>query len=172
MKNTSGDSIVITELETKDREKVQHLLVESYRQYGQHFTLEEWTDYVNALVSSIDNSNANLILVAKDGEEVLGSLQVFESSEKAYDLPELQIFSPIIRMLAVHPNARNRGVAQKLLKEVIRRAAVQGAESIYLHTPDFMSEAKRLYEKFGFKQDLSKELTGDKDTVRCYRYDL
>ena len=41
---------------------------------------------------------------------------LFQSSEKAYRSQNLQIFSPIIRLLAVHPEARGRGDRTRIIK--------------------------------------------------------
>ncbi len=68
----------------------------------------------------------------------------FRSSEKAYQRPELQIYFPIIRLLAVHPEARGRGVAQELLKASVHYAKSKGQPTLYLHSGDRMHKAIRL----------------------------
>jgi len=68
--------------------------------------------------------------VAKTDQHILGTLQLFETSEKAYQRPELQIFSPIIRLLAVHPNTRGCGVAQELLKASVQYAKSKGSNKL------------------------------------------
>jgi len=55
--------------------------------------------------------------VAKCGDDILGGLQLFTDSEKAYRLPELNIQSTIVRLLGVNPNGSGLGVARKLLHE-------------------------------------------------------
>lgn len=172
MKKVSGDPIVINELEDEDTEKAQHLLVESYKQYEAYFAPEDWTKYINGIMKSVVTPNADTILVAKAGEDILGSVQLFQSSAEAYNRPDLQIFAPIVRLLAVHPKARGRGVAKKLLKAVIKQAKMEGASNIYLHSPDFMETAVQLYKNFGFKQDQSKEFVDGGGTIRCYRFDI
>jgi len=172
MKKVSDEPIVVSELEEEDTAKTQHLLVESYKQYEEHFYPEDWTKYIDEIMKSVVTLNADTILVAKSGEDILGSVQLFQSSEKAYNRPELQIFSPIVRLLAVHPEARGHGVAQKLMKAVIRKAKMEGVSSIYLHSPDFMSGAVQLYKNLGFKQDQSKDFVDGGGTIKCYRLDI
>lgn len=165
--------IVVTELVEKDKEIVRRILIESYQQYESEYKSPEvWQDYLADITASIDNPQVDKILVAKSGEDVLGTLQLFQSSEKAYERPELEIFSPIIRLLGVHPNARGRGVAQELLKASIDYAKEQGATSLYLHSSDIMHKAIRLYEWFGFKRDFSKEFHNHDNLVKCFRLDL
>lgn len=168
-----GSTITIDTLREHEKNQVRHLLVESYSQYQESYANpQDWLDYAANLKASVDNQKVNKILVARDGEVVLGTLQLFTDSEAAYNKPELEISSPIIRMLAVSPEARGKGIAQALLKESINYAREKGANHIYLHTSDKMASAVRLYEWLGFKRDTSKEFNKLNFIVKCYRYDL
>jgi GNAT superfamily N-acetyltransferase len=165
--------IIIDEIKEEEKEKVRHLLVESYQQYAHTYTNQEsWKEYLVNIKASVDNPDVDKILVAKSGQQILGTLQLFESSEKAYQRPELYIFSPIIRLLAVHPTARGRGVAQELLKAGADYAKSKGATQLYLHSGDRMAKAIRLYEWLGFKRDQSKEFMNNDILVKCFRLDL
>lgn len=167
------NQIIIDELVEDEKETVRRLLVESYQQYEHEYTNpHQWEDYLANIKASVDNPDVKKILIAKNNVNILGTLQLFESSEKAYQKPELQIFSPIIRLLAVHPQARGRGVAQELLKAGLHFAKSQGANKLYLHTGDKMQKAIRLYEWFGFKRDQTKEFMNNDILVKCYRFDL
>ncbi|MED4403450.1 GNAT family N-acetyltransferase [Metabacillus fastidiosus] len=168
-----SNQILISELVDEEREIVRSLLIESYQQYEEEYSAPElWQEYLENIRSSVDNPYIDKIFVAKDGEEILGTIQIFKSSEEAYGKPELQIFSPIIRLLAVHPNARSRGVAQQLLDTSINYAKSIGAVSLFLHTSNKMQKAIRLYEWLGFKRDKEKEFEGKDVLVMCYRLDL
>jgi len=57
---------------------------------------------------------------------------------------------PEIRLLAVAPAARGRGVGTALMEECLRRARAAGACAIGLHTVDVMEVAVRMYERMGF----------------------
>ncbi|MFY0758071.1 GNAT family N-acetyltransferase [Metabacillus dongyingensis] len=160
-------------LEEHDRETVRQLLIESYSQYEKEFTSpESWQTYLENITSSVDNVQIDRILVAKLGQSVIGTLQLFETSKTAYGRPELEISSPIVRLLAVHPDARGRGVAQALLKESLIYAKSKGADSLYLHSSDVMHKAIQLYEWLGFTRDYSKEFKNQNILVKCYRFDL
>jgi GNAT superfamily N-acetyltransferase len=165
--------VIIEELAEEEKETVRQLLVESYQQYERDYTNQHhWEEYLASIKASVDNPNVKKILIAKSNNQILGTLQLFESSEKAYQKPELQIFSPIIRLLAVHPEARGKGVARELIKAGLQFAKSQGAKQLYLHTGDKMQKAIRLYEWFGFKRDQSKEFKNNDILVKCYRFDL
>jgi len=55
-----------------------------------------------------------------------------------------------VRLLAVAPEARGRGVGVTLMRECIRRARQTGALALTLHTTEIMAAAMRLYERMGF----------------------
>lgn len=168
-----SNQIEVAELREEDREIVRRVLIESYLQYENDYDNPQvWKDYLAEITSSIDNPRVDKILVAKSNQQVLGTLQLFKSSEKAYEKPELGIVSPIIRLLGVHPDARGRGVAQELLKASVEYAKEQGSTSLYLHSSDRMHRAIRLYEWLGFKRDQSKEFQNHDILVKCYRLDL
>lgn len=168
-----SNQIEVAELREEDREIVRRVLIESYLQYENDYDNPQvWKDYLAEITSSIDNPRVDKILVAKSNQQVLGTLQLFKSSEKAYEKPELGIVSPIIRLLGVHPDARGRGVAQELLKSSVNYAKEQGSTSLYLHSSDRMHRAIRLYEWLGFKRDQSKEFQNHDILVKCYRLDL
>ncbi|PLS05381.1 GNAT family N-acetyltransferase [Neobacillus cucumis] len=167
------NQIIIEELLEKEKEAVRQLLVESYQQYEYEYKNPQvWKDYLTNIEASVDNPNVEKILIAKSDDRILGTLQLFLTSEKAYQRPELQIFSPIIRLLAVHPEARGRGIAQELIKAGLEFAKSQGAKALYLHTGDKMQKAIRLYKWLGFKRDQKKEFYNTDVLVKCYRYDL
>ncbi len=167
------DWIIVSELKEEDKEIACRVLIESYQQYENEYSDPHiWQEYLANIETSFDNPHVDKILVAKSRNEVLGTLQLFQSSEKAYGKPELEIFSPIIRLLGVHPKARGRGVARALLQSSIKYAVEQGSNHLYLHSSDKMHKAIQLYEWLGFKRDLSKEFFNHDILVKCYRLDL
>lgn len=60
---------------------------------------------------------------------------------------------PEVRLLAVPPAERGRGIAEGLMRECVRRARAAGAATLTLHTTDMMAAAVRLYERLGFTRD-------------------
>ncbi|MCM3601183.1 GNAT family N-acetyltransferase [Robertmurraya korlensis] len=172
-KNQENDWIIVSELQEEDKEIACRVLIESYQQYEKEYSDPLiWQEYLANIETSFDNPHVDKILVAKSRKEVLGTLQLFQSSEKAYGKPELEIFSPIIRLLGVHPKARGRGVARALLQSSIKYAKEQRFHHLYLHSSDKMYKAIQLYEWLGFKRDLSKEFFNHDILVKCYRLDL
>jgi ribosomal protein S18 acetylase RimI-like enzyme len=66
-----------------------------------------------------------------------------------------------IRMLAVDPQARGRGVGEALVRECLNRAALppHSAHTMVLHTQPLMVAAQRLYERLGFVRVPERDLT-------------
>ncbi|HXJ78349.1 MAG TPA: GNAT family N-acetyltransferase [Candidatus Methylomirabilis sp.] len=56
----------------------------------------------------------------------------------------------VIRLLAVHPEARGRGIGRLLTEECIARARVGGSTAVGLHTTELMAVARAMYERMGF----------------------
>lgn len=165
--------ITIDILQENEKKDVGCLLVECYSQYQDSYDEhKDWLDYATDLADSVNNPSVDRFLVAKDEEGILGTLQLFVDSESAYNNSDLQIHSPIIRMLAVSPAARGKGIAQALIKESIEYAREKGAKQIYLHSTDKMAQAIRLYEWLGFERDLSKEFYKLNFLVKCYRLNI
>lgn len=58
-----------------------------------------------------------------------------------------------IELMAVHPNHRKKGIGKKLLEAILKQFKKANLEEVYLFCPATAVEAKRLYEKLGFKVD-------------------
>ncbi|MCY1186320.1 hypothetical protein D9M73_271820 [compost metagenome] len=110
--------------------------------------------------------------MAKRGNEILGGLQLFTDSEKAYGLPELTIHSTIVRLLGVHPQGRGLGIAKKLLHESFAFARARQDQALYLHSGDIMQVAINLYLSLGFVRDESKDFRKGDTLVKGFRHDL
>jgi len=57
----------------------------------------------------------------------------------------------VILRVAVHPEARNRGVASLLLQEALQMLRGKEVRCVELDVEIIKTEVKRLYERFGFK---------------------
>lgn len=62
-----------------------------------------------------------------------------------------------VRMLAVLPAARRRGVGTALVLACIVQARHEGRHRVCLHTTPWMSGARRIYEELGFRRDPERD---------------
>lgn len=165
--------ITISSLLEKDKEQVTAVLLEGYSQYRESYGEEDWLEYSNTIIKSLDNPNIEKTYVAKVDDKIVGSVQIFLSAQLAYDWEEqIIINAPIIRLLVVHPEARGHGIAQKLIEECLHFSKKQHAKQLFLHTTDLMENAIQLYEKLGFIRQPSKDRNKHNRLVKCYAIDV
>ncbi|WP_312857320.1 GNAT family N-acetyltransferase [Neobacillus endophyticus] len=90
------------------------------------------------------------VFVAAEKEEIVGSVVLFPPQMDAYQGLTHSSESPEIRMLAIDPHARKKGIAEALVLRCIQSCQEAGYASVGLHTADFMKSAMRLYHRLGF----------------------
>lgn len=96
MNNNLTSQISVEELVEEEKEKVQTLLIDSYQQYEHSFSDPEfWRGYLDDIKSSLENPYVDRILVAKQGQEIVGTVQLFKTAEKAYKRMEVPIYAPL-----------------------------------------------------------------------------
>ncbi|MEH7503929.1 GNAT family N-acetyltransferase [Neobacillus drentensis] len=145
--------------------------VNSYEEHAQILPQEHWKALKQAISSDADAQDDVERIVAEIDGKIVGSVALFPAKTDAYEGLVNELDYPEIRMLAVTPQARGKGVAAALISECIQRAKLQGFQSIGLHTADFMKSAMRLYERIGFERlpQFDFEPADDGIIVKAYR---
>lgn len=151
-----------------DRERIRQVLLAAYEQYRSEMPQDRWEEYRDNIFHSVDKPGPTGWLVAELDGRIVGSATLFSSSLTAYG-HDLGIESPIVRLLAVAPEARGHGVATALLREAAKRAKEDGAQTLHLHTSDMMASAVRLYERLGFERAIDKDIWNGHHHVKSYR---
>ena len=82
------------------------------------------------------------------GEAVVGSLTLAPYGSSYAEIAEPAELE--LRMLAVAPEVRGRGIAARLMRAALREALARGARRVVLSTLDAMATAQRLYARLGF----------------------
>ncbi len=113
----------------------------------------DWQAYLARIADVRGRAGRTTILVAVDDGRILGSatLELDERVEPEGD-PTLAPDEAHIRMLGVHPDARRRGVATRLMAACFARAGERGKTRMTLHTTQRMVAAQRMYEGLGFRR--------------------
>ena len=83
----------------------------------------------------------SLSLLALDGDQVLGSIQVYDDGDG----------TAFISMLSVAPAARRRGIARALKLELARRAALAGWRNLETINDGTNDGIRRLNEELGYR---------------------
>ncbi|WOF23166.1 GNAT family N-acetyltransferase [Microbacterium betulae] len=79
-----------------------------------------------------------------------------------------------LRLLAVLPEARRRGIGEALLRESLERARAWGSPALVLDTGPWNERSQRLYRKLGFERLPERETlpASNGGNLAVYRYDL
>lgn len=89
------------------------------------------------------------LIVAAERERILGAVTYYPDASREGHAGWPREWAAL-RLLAVHPDARGRGVGRSLTAECTRRARVGGSRAVGLHTTEFMAVARAMYERMGF----------------------
>lgn len=121
--------------------------------YGGDYTLtseylEEIGD-VRARVASAD------VWAAEFDGEIVGTVTLPRPGMRLHD--DTADDEMDVRLLAVDPRARRRGVGEALMRHSMEIARSRGARRIVLHTGSQMVGAQRLYERMGFERIPERE---------------
>ena len=136
-----------------DRDPIRAVTLAAYHEYaaiiGAH-----WTGYRQNILATLAAAAPGTQIVALDDDRVVGAVLLYPACA-AIQKPggtTLTLTWPEVRLLAVAPSARGRGVGAALMNECIQRARTAAATALTLHTTDLMQAAMRLYERLGFER--------------------
>ncbi len=128
----------ITEPSAADKEEVISFLFHHLQEYG-----DKKEDIAKCFDFSVRDSNEGLggfVLMLLENEEIMGATIVNKTGMAGY-IPE-----NILVYIAVHENARGKGIGKKLMNKAIELADGDIALHVEPNNP-----AKFLYEKLGFE---------------------
>jgi ribosomal protein S18 acetylase RimI-like enzyme len=164
---TSAEPIVVREARPDEHAALGELIVRAYREVG-----ETEASYYAELLDVAGRAALVPVLVAVDAEDhVLGCVTYVPGPGPFHEGEFAEAAS--IRMLAVAPAARRRGVGRVLVEACIERARAAGRPAISLSTRPFMTAAHRLYASLGFARVPELDWEFDPgEWLRAYRLAL
>ena len=89
----------------------------------------------------VDRMNEGQVWVALHKGQIVGTVSVVPQGEALY-----------IRGMAVLPEARGQRIGALLLSHIEEFAAANQHQRLFLSTTPFLTQAIRLYERFGFRR--------------------
>ena len=122
----------------QQKEEIVAFLYKHLEEYGDK--KNDILKCLNYAVEDLEKSFGGFVLLLKDNTEILGATIVNETGMSGY-IPE-----NILVYIAVHNNARGKGIGKKIMQKAIELA--DGDMALHVE-PD--NPAKHLYEKLGFE---------------------
>lgn len=101
---------------------------------------------VRGLDRIINNPEAGMVLVARDGDTVVGMVSLLFTVSTA-----LGAKVALLEDMVVSPRARGAGLGSQLLEQVISLVRNQGCKRITLLTDRANESAQRFYRRHGFE---------------------
>lgn len=142
--------ITIRDASHDERETIRELTLRAYAEYADVMEAASWSALSQALLEALATDAPVERLVAEDNDRIVGSAMLYAPETAAYGAQVSRSDAPEIRLVAVAPEARGRGIAKALVEECIRRARGRGAREVGLHTSKSMRAAMAMYATLGF----------------------
>lgn len=140
--------IVIRQARPAEYEALGEITAQAYLQDGL-LDFGEYDEYLGVLKDVARRAAAAEVLVATDGDKLLGGVTFVPSGGPMADIARSG--EAEIRMLAVDHTARGRGAGEALVRACVERArATEGCVRIVLSSQRTMHGAHRIYERLGF----------------------
>jgi GNAT superfamily N-acetyltransferase len=133
-----------------EHREVRKLVRAAYSQYAGEIAPEVWSAYQADLLDMDRHARDGELLVAVVDGEIAGYAAFYpDASAQGFGWPVGWAGG---RGLAVRPGRRGRGVAGALMAALERRARGAGAPAFAFHTSEFMTNARALYERLGYRR--------------------
>lgn len=126
--------------------------------------------YADWLADAAPRGRDSVLLVAADGDELLGTVTWCPPGSPARELAT-QDHQGEFRTLSVAPSTRRSGVGRALVADCLNRARATGLTQVLLCSLTEMTPAHRLYESFGFTR-LPELDWFPKDDVHLWAFSL
>lgn len=151
----------------EELDEVENLVKTAYREFQPLMPAAAWDRWMDNISETLQAS-AGVVLVAEDQGRIQGAVKFYPDAGQAHQ-GDWPAGAASIRLLAVAPAHRGKGYGRLLTQACINRARDLSIPTIFLFTGTFMSAARQLYEKMGFKRAL--EFDRDPGPI-AYRLDL
>ena len=154
---TGATGVTGREIERAEIEVLSRLTVAVY---GELPGFEPDDGYMTELGDVARRADLAVVLVAVDSDQrLLGGVTYVPGPGPYFEWEGGDAAG--IRMLAVAPEARRRGVGTALVRACVARARSEGRSRVWLHTTPEMTAAHRIYEREGFRRAHEADWTGD-----------
>ena len=135
-----------------EREAILRATLAAYTEYAKDSNPEFWSAYEKSIEKTILTDESVIRIVARDGDTILGAVLYCAPYEKQMGGAMVKNPFPEMRLLAIPPEFRNRGIGGLLIEFCEAKARASGSATITLHTTVLMQTAKQMYERRGYER--------------------
>ena len=144
--------MIIRDARPDELNTVAELTRRAYTEYAAIMDPTSWAGLSHAIETALASTEPVERIVAEENGAIVGSAMLYAPHANAYRDDARRVRWPEVRLVAVAPEARGRGIARQLMDECLRRARAMGANEIGLHTSRSMQIATRMYRAMGFER--------------------
>ena len=148
----SDADYIVREATADDRPAMRDVTLAAYEEHAGEMPPDIWDIYRQDMTATTMTDDRPDRYVAEMDGEVVGCVLLYPAGT-LLELPTDEAASmptPEVRLLAVRPDARGRGIGRALMEMCVKRAREAGADVLTLHTVNFMKVAMTLYGRMGF----------------------
>jgi GNAT superfamily N-acetyltransferase len=168
------EGLRIRDAQEGDRGAIEAVTLAAYQQYAAVMPAH-WEAYRQNILATLAAVEPAMQVVAEQAGGIVGTVILYPAGTVLAipGSPSITRTLPEVRLLAVTPEGRGRGVGEALMRECILRAGQSGVTALTLHTTDMMRAAMRLYDRLGFQRAPELDFHPVPDiTIRGYRLHL
>ena len=140
-------TIEIREARPEEYAETGVVTADAYREF---FSDTEYHSYLDEIADVAGRAPRTIILVALDGERIVGSATLELDGRTSDGAGPLAPDEAHIRMLGVHPDERGAGIGRQLMAVCEERARLAGRTRMTLHTTTRMRAAREMYASLGY----------------------
>jgi GNAT superfamily N-acetyltransferase len=150
---------------------VAQLLKAAYQQYA-GVLRGRWTRYLEDIEDVRSRWEDSQQIVAEENGRLAGAVNLWLKKGQT-SREEWPADWAGVRLLAVHPDFRGRGIGRFLMDECVCRCRQAGVKTLALHTTEFMEVGRRMYERMGFVRVPEYDYHPTPDVnIMAYKLDL
>ena len=159
------DKMIFRKAEKEDFDKIRSLYWNLIDQDQDDPSFPHWTKGIHPSDEMIQNSiDREELYVLADGDEIAACVIANAEKVDGYSDAPWQIDSDeviVLHVLAVHPDYRGKGLARRLVENVIEQERKAGKKALRLDVIENNTTAEKLYQKLGFQYIQTKTLYYD-----------
>jgi predicted N-acetyltransferase YhbS len=141
--------IFIRDARPGDHAAIRDLTLAAYQEYAKPLGAY-WEGYKAGILQTLEHVKPAEQIVVDDNGEIVAAILLYPAGTMftAPNGDQLAAEFPEMRLLAVSPEKRGRGLATLLMRECVERAKALGAKTVMFHTTALM-RALPLYQRVG-----------------------